>query len=76
MRCGTMLRMKETRIYLVDDLDGRNGARTVSFALDGQQYEIDLCEKNEERLRKALDKYVLAGRKVKRKRATSTRSGR
>ncbi|AKY03505.1 Lsr2-like briding protein [Streptomyces phage Danzina] len=76
MRCGTMLRMKETRIYLVDDLDGRNEARTVTFALDGQQYEIDLCEKNEERLRKALDKYVLAGRKVKRKRATSTRSGK
>ncbi|AGM12147.1 Lsr2-like briding protein [Streptomyces phage Godpower] len=71
-----MLRMKQTRIYLVDDLDGRNGARTVTFGLDGQQYEIDLTEKNEERLRKALDRYVLAARKVKRKRATSTRSGK
>ncbi|AGM12225.1 Lsr2-like briding protein [Streptomyces phage Zemlya] len=76
MRCGTMLRMKQTHIYLVDDIDGRNEARTVSFAFEGQQYEIDLCEKNEERLRKALDKYIVAGRKVKRKRSTSTRSGK
>ncbi|AOQ26972.1 Lsr2-like briding protein [Streptomyces phage Rana] len=71
-----MLDMKRTIITLVDDLDGRNEARTVTFGLDGATYEIDLCEKNEARLRKALDKYVLAGRKVKgKKRATSTRSG-
>lgn len=49
---------------LVDDLDGGEGAETVSFALDGAAYEIDLSEQNASSLRKALDEYVMHARKV------------
>ena len=37
---------------------------TVSFALDGTSYEIDLSEKNADELRDAFAKYVGAARKA------------
>ena len=37
---------QKVTITLVDDLDGSEGAETVSFGLDGTNYEIDLSEKN------------------------------
>lgn len=51
-------------VSLVDDIDGTEAKETVLFGLDGVTYEIDLNEKNAAGLRKALDKYVPAGRKV------------
>ena len=39
---------------LVDDIDGTEADETISFALDGTSYEIDLSEKNAKALRKAL----------------------
>jgi hypothetical protein len=56
--------MQKVEIHLVDDLDGSEAAETLSFALDGRSYEIDLSEKNATKLRKALDAYVGAARKV------------
>ena len=47
---------------LIDDLDGGAAAETVSFALDGTAYEIDLSKKNAAGLRKALDRYISAAR--------------
>jgi hypothetical protein len=45
-------------VELVDDLDGSNipegKGETVTFALDGYTYEIDLTNKNATALRKAL----------------------
>ncbi|WCD91468.1 histone-like nucleoid-structuring protein Lsr2 [Microbacterium sp. nov. GSS16] len=53
---------------LVDDIDGAvldDGAgETVSFALDGRPYEIDLSEKNALALRDALNPWIDAGRRV------------
>jgi hypothetical protein len=53
---------------LTDDLDGttiENGAgETVTFALDGTSYEIDLSAKNAEKMRKAFQTYIDGGRKV------------
>jgi hypothetical protein len=39
---------------LVDDIDGTEAAETITFALDGTSYEIDLSEKNAKALRKNL----------------------
>ncbi|AKY03357.1 Lsr2-like briding protein [Streptomyces phage Izzy] len=64
MRCR-LPAMKKTVIELVDDLDGKGTARTVTFALDGHTYEIELNERNEARLHKALAPFVKAGRKAK-----------
>lgn len=51
---------------LVDDLDGTEltDGETIEFGLDGKSYQIDLSQKNAEKLRKALEVYVNAGRKV------------
>ncbi|MEU9620406.1 Lsr2 family protein [Streptomyces sp. NPDC088251] len=50
-------------VTLFDDIDGGAAAETVTFALDGKSYEIDLNQSNAKKLRKALAPYVAAGRK-------------
>jgi hypothetical protein len=53
-------------VQLVDDLDGTSSddVSTLTFGLDGVEYEIDLSESNAERLRKALEVYVPAARRT------------
>jgi hypothetical protein len=53
-------------VELVDDLDGTvsDGIGTVTFGLDGAEYEIDLTEDNAERLRDTLADFVAAGRRT------------
>ena len=53
-----------TTVTLVDDLDGSEAVESVSFALDGVSYEIDLSEDNAEKLRDALAGYVASARRV------------
>jgi hypothetical protein len=48
---------------LIDDLDGGDAAETVSFALDGATYEIDLSKKNAAAFRKSLARYVSSARR-------------
>jgi hypothetical protein len=45
-------------IVLEDDIDGSAADETVTFALDGATYEIDLNAKNAGALRDALAPYV------------------
>lgn len=45
---------QRVEVILVDDIDGGAAAETVSFALDGVSYEIDLSEKNAKKLRDAF----------------------
>lgn len=47
-----------------DDLTGEEGedVQTVTFALDGKYYEIDLSEANHDKLVETLNPYILAGR--------------
>jgi hypothetical protein len=47
----------------VDDLDGSEASSTVSFALDGRSYEIDLSEGNAAKLRDSLAAFVAAARR-------------
>ena len=49
---------------LTDDLDGGKAEETVSFAIDGIEYEIDLSRQNAVNLRKGLDEYVAKGRRI------------
>ncbi|MFC1419372.1 histone-like nucleoid-structuring protein Lsr2 [Streptacidiphilus cavernicola] len=50
-------------VELSDDLDGSQADETITFALDGRSYEIDLNSKNAGKLRAALEPFVSAGRK-------------
>ena len=54
---------QQVNVKFVDDLDGSVAAGTVSFALDGRAYEIDLSEGNAARLRESLASFVAAARK-------------
>lgn len=56
-------------IVLEDDLDGSEADETVTFALDGVGYEIDLSAKNAAALRDALAQYVGHGRRAAGRRA-------
>lgn len=55
---------QKVHIVLEDDLDGSEASETVSFALDGTSYEIDLNADNAAKLRDALAVYIGHGRKV------------
>ena len=55
---------QRVNVVLVDDLDGLDADETVTFALDGVDYEIDLNEANAAALRGVLAPYVDAGRRV------------
>jgi Lsr2 len=54
----------KVEITLLDDLDSSPAAETVTFALDGVTYEIDLSAKHARELRSGLDKYVEAAQKL------------
>jgi hypothetical protein len=49
-------------VQLIDDIDGGEADETVSFALDGKAYEIELNKKNAANLRKTLAPYIEKGR--------------
>ncbi len=60
---------QKVQVILVDDVDGGEAKETVSFALDGVSYEIDVSEANAAKLRDALAPWVGHARR------TSGRSG-
>lgn len=55
---------QKVQVILVDDVDGGEAKETVSFALDGVSYEIDVSEKNAGALRDALAPWVGHARRV------------
>ena len=61
-------------VTLVDDVDDSPADETVTFALDGISYEIDLSSTNANRLRTAAQPWVSAARRVgvRRRRNTPT----
>src|SRR6478672_13304794 len=42
---------QRVEVVLIDDIDGGKASETVTFALDGVTYEIDLSNKNASKLR-------------------------
>ncbi|MFI5955957.1 Lsr2 family protein [Cryptosporangium sp. NPDC051539] len=65
---------RKVQVLLVDDVDGSTADETVSFGLDGTNYEIDLSADNSAAFREALARYVDAARKAGR--AGSAKAGR
>ena len=53
-----------TQVSLVDDVDGSVASGTVGFGLDGKTYELDLSDKNAEKLRDAVAPFVAAARRA------------
>jgi hypothetical protein len=55
---------KRTVHLLVDDLDGGEADETITFGIDGVQYEIDLSTKNALKMREAIVRYTEAGTRL------------
>jgi len=68
---------QQVNIVLVDDIDGSDAEETVTFALDGKEYEIDLSAKNAAKLRDAFAPYVGHARRAagRRRGARGTTAG-
>ena len=49
---------QKVNIVLVDDIDQTDADETLTFGLDGKNYEIDLNTKNANALREALAPYI------------------
>jgi nucleoid-associated protein Lsr2 len=67
---------QRVQIILEDDFDGGTADETVSFALDGTEYEIDLSAKNAADLRGSISPWLGHARKTggRRKRGTAKAS--
>jgi hypothetical protein len=57
---------QKTIVQLFDDLDGASteDIQTISFALDGVEYEIDLAEGNAGKLRDSLADFIGSARRI------------
>jgi hypothetical protein len=66
---------KRTQIILIDDLDGSAADETVTFALDGVNYEIDLSSSNAARLRETFAPFAAVATRVGGRRKAGRRSG-
>lgn len=60
------------RQEVLDDLTGQEGAATHSFAIEGQQYEVDLTPANWAEFQELTEKFVAVARKVGGSRPTQT----
>lgn len=67
---------QKVQVLLVCDLhdDEVEGTETISFGLDGSQYEIDLCAAHATEIREDLASYVGAARRAGRSAAAGRRS--
>ena len=61
---------KTINVVVTDDIDGSPAAGTVTFAFSGQEYEIDLSQKNRVRMEKSLQPFIDAGRRAVAQRKT------
>jgi hypothetical protein len=68
--------VQKVEVRLVDDLDGSVASETVTFAIDGADYEIDLSSTHADALRKTVDTYVAAARRVDRGSGARARTAR
>ena len=55
---------QKVQVLLVDDIDGGDAAETLSFSLDGVNYEIDLSDEHATALRDAFAPWVGHARRV------------
>ena len=65
---------RKTTIQLIDDIDGTEADATVSFALDGVQYEVDLTDTHATELHNTITEWAEKGRRVAGRRTTRTKA--
>ncbi|MCA5893063.1 Lsr2 family protein [Isoptericola sp. NEAU-Y5] len=68
--------VQKQQIVLIDDIDGSDADETVTFALDGVTYEIDVTSAHAAELRDAFATWIGHGRKTSRSTGPSRSTGR
>lgn len=66
---------QKVKVLLIDDLDGSDADETISFAVDGVSYEIDLNSANASELREAFAKWTGHARRSGGRRTTRRATG-
>ena len=68
--------VSRTLVILEDDLDGGEATQTVKLGYQGAEFELDLSDKNADKLKKALRPFLEAARRTggRRKAAVSAKS--
>ncbi|MCI1788952.1 MAG: Lsr2 family protein [Actinomyces sp.] len=56
--------MKQTKTVLIDDIDGSQADRTISFSFNKTSYEIDLSEAHAKEMLEDLEKWQSHARQV------------
>ncbi|GAB2471759.1 histone-like nucleoid-structuring protein Lsr2 [Xylanimonas ulmi] len=67
--------VQKTQVMLFDDIDGAEADETVTFALDGVSFEIDLTAAHASELREALATWIGHARKSGGRAAPVSRGG-
>lgn len=65
---------QKTQVILVDDVDGSEATQTITFALDGVSYEIDLNDEHAAALRESLEEWTSKARRTAGRRSSGRRS--
>lgn len=65
---------QKVKVLLIDDLDGSDADETISFAVDGVSYEIDLNSAHAAELREAFARWIGHARRAGGRRRTTRRS--
>ena len=66
---------QKVQVMLVDDIDGSTADETVTFALDGISYEIDLTEEHAKALRESFAEWVGHARRSGGRKTPARRGG-
>lgn len=56
--------VRKVEVTFVDDFDGKPADETISFALDGTSFEIDLSAKRADAMRTSLAPYITSARRL------------
>ncbi|MFC3998042.1 Lsr2 family protein [Nocardiopsis sediminis] len=67
---------QKVQVLLVDDVDGGEAEETVSFSVDGTNYEIDLSGVHAKQLREAVAPFLKAARKAPPKQGRGARAAK
>ena len=64
------------KIVLIDDLDESEASETITYTVNGKDYEIDLSTKNAEKFYKTLAPFIEKSRPAEHRSAPQTAAGR
>ena len=66
---------QRVQVILIDDIDGSEADETVTFSLDGANYEIDVTSRRAAELREGLAPWIASARRANARPSRAARRG-